>query len=238
MKSMTVDAQIMGILNVTPDSFSDGGRFADADEAIACGLQMAADGADIVDVGGESTRPGHDPVTAEEECRRILPVVRELVAGGVCVSVDTRHEQTARLVLDEGACYLNRILHLYDALGRLVAVDPGFGFVNTYGQDLALWASLDELVKGPVPVMVGLSRKRFVGRISGIKEPHRRDEASAQLALGAVLHGVTIVRVHDVVGTRQVLESFAHAPTVTVYVALGSNLGNRQALLDEAKQLQ
>ena len=226
--------QIMGILNVTPDSFSDGGRYMDVEAAVARGMQLVADGAAIVDVGGESTRPGHIPVTSAEEQHRILEVVKRLADHSVCVSVDTRHDETAQAALDSGATYINRIYGLYDAAGTQVAVDPGFGFVDTYEEDLDLWAGLDALVAGPVPVMVGFSRKRFVGRISGIADPIQRDEASAQLALAAAQHGVSIVRVHNVALTRHHLDGFATAPTVTAYVALGSNLGDRQAYLDEA----
>jgi dihydropteroate synthase len=224
----------MGILNVTPDSFSDGGRFLQANEAIVAGVQMVSEGATIVDVGGESTRPGHKPIMATEEIRRILPVVEGLVGRGVRVSVDTRHEQTADAVLAAGATYINRITELVDAHGETVAIDPGFGFVDTYEQDLALWASLDELVRGPYPVMVGLSRKRFVGRVSGITDPVARDEASAQLAVAAIAHGTSIVRVHNVALTVEALATFEHARPVTAYVALGSNLGDRRAFLDEA----
>jgi dihydropteroate synthase len=115
-----------------------------------------------------------------------------------------------------------------------IVLDPGFGFVDTYEEDLALWAQLDHLIHGQYPVLVGLSRKRLVGRISGIESPGLRDEPSAQLALAAIQHGAHVVRVHDVARTRHTLDSFSHAPAVTAYVALGSNLGERKAYLDAA----
>ena len=224
----------MGILNVTPDSFSDGGLYADVDAAVEAGLQMVADGAAIIDVGGESTRPGHTPVSPATEQARIKEVVERLVRHGVCVSVDTRHEETAQMAFACGATYVNSIHGLFDPRGAAVAVDPGFGFVDTYEEDLGLWAGLDALVAGPLPVLVGLSRKRLVGRISGISDPKDRDEASAQLALAAVLHGVQIVRVHNVALTVRALSEGESVPTTTAFVALGSNLGQRQGNLEEA----
>jgi len=224
----------MGIVNVTPDSFSDGGAFHTPDEAVSHALRLVEAGADIIDVGGESTRPGYTPLDADDELLRILAVVMALTSRGICVSVDTRHEETARVALDAGATYINRIFHLYDAQGDIAAIDPGFGYVDTYEEDLALWASLDELARGEYPLMVGVSRKRFVGRISGIADPVDRDEASAQLALAAVLHGASIVRVHNVVLTKHYLDTFAESPNIIAYIALGSNLGDRDGYLKRA----
>ncbi|MCL2024383.1 MAG: 2-amino-4-hydroxy-6-hydroxymethyldihydropteridine diphosphokinase [Coriobacteriia bacterium] len=227
---------IMGIVNVTPDSFSDGGQFATSDDAIAYGLLLTEQGAAIIDVGGESTRPGHTPVAPAEEMRRVLPVVEGLVQAGVCVSVDTRHDETARAARAAGATYVNRLIddtryELVDAHDEVVAVDPGFGFVETYEDDLRLWAGLDDLVAQGTPVMVGISRKRLTRRISGITDPHARDEASAQLAAAAVAHGVAIVRTHNVEATVAAVAEHADA---TAYLALGSNLGDRHAHIDEA----
>jgi dihydropteroate synthase len=224
----------MGIVNVTPDSFSDGGLYHSTEAALAHAQQLVADGADIIDVGGESTRPGHTEITSAIEIERILAVVESLAASGVCVSVDTRHEATIRQVFAAGATFVNRIYDLIDADGEVVAVDPGFGFVDSYEQDLARWVELDRLVAGPHPVMIGVSRKRLIGRISGIREARKRDEASAQIALAAILHGVAIVRVHDVAATKRLLDEYRDAPHVTAYLALGSNLGDREENLTHA----
>ncbi|MCL2491979.1 MAG: 2-amino-4-hydroxy-6-hydroxymethyldihydropteridine diphosphokinase [Coriobacteriia bacterium] len=225
---------IMGIVNVTPDSFSDGGQFESAADAIDHAKQLVDEGADIIDIGGESTRPGHTPIEPEEEIARIQWIVEELADQGICLSVDTRHDETADLVIEAGATFINRIFHLYNTDGEIVAVDPGFGFVETYEQDLALWASLPELVASQYPVMVGISRKRLVGRISGVHDPLKRDEASSQLAVGAAAHGARILRVHNVALTRQHLDAFAQAEPAITYVALGSNLGDRHAYIDAA----
>jgi dihydropteroate synthase len=122
--------QVMGILNVTPDSFSDGGRWAHTDAAIERGLQLAAQGADIVDVGGESTRPGADPVPADVEQARVIPVIRELARGGVTVSVDTLHAQTARAAIDAGAAIINDVSGgLADPAMASVAAEAGSPYI-------------------------------------------------------------------------------------------------------------
>jgi dihydropteroate synthase len=250
-------SHVMGILNVTPDSFSDGGCYAGSDAAIAAGMRMLEDGAAIVDVGGESTRPGSDPVSPEDELARVLPVVRALAGAGACVSIDTRHAAVAADALAAGASILNDVSGFSDpemvrvAVGsdaglivmhmlgepktmqtapeytdvvaevsrfldgrarRLVeagvaperiAVDPGIGFGKTTGHNLALLRHLDAL--GPWPVIVGASRKRFIGEITGVTEPRERLAGSLAAALFASARGALVVRVHDVAATVQAL---------------------------------
>lgn len=238
----------MGILNTTPDSFSDGGRFLDADAAVAHGLRLVAEGADIVDVGGESTRPGATPVRAEEELRRVVPVI-EALAAHVRVSVDTRKAAVAEAALAAGASLLNDVgasLHdvaadagagwvamhmqgtpatMQDAprYGDVVAevgaflagraeralaagvdevwVDPGIGFGKTVAHNLELLARLDELVAIGFPVLVGTSRKGFLGGLTGGAAGDDRLEASVATAVWALAQGAGMVRVHDVAAT-------------------------------------
>jgi dihydropteroate synthase len=251
---------VMGILNVTPDSFSDGGSYADSDAAIAAGMRMLEDGAAIVDVGGESTRPGSDPVSAEEELARVLPAVRALAEAGACVSIDTRHAAVAAKALTAGASILNDVsgftdpemvrtavgsdaglivMHMlgepktmqaapeYDDVvaevsGFLsararelveagvapdrIAVDPGIGFGKTTAHNLELLRHLGEL--GRWPVVVGVSRKRFIGEITGVAEPRDRLAGSLAAALFASERGALVVRVHDVAATVHALAVF------------------------------
>jgi dihydropteroate synthase len=240
----------MGVLNVTPDSFYDGGRYVDHAAAIAHGLQMVADGADVVDVGGESTRPGAEPVPPEEELRRVLPVVAEL-AGAVRISVDTCKESVARAALAAGATLLNDVsaslshvaaeagagyvaMHMRgtpadmqrdprysDVVGEVtgflaaraaeaaaagvgeVWVDPGIGFGKTLEHCLALLAALPDLAALGRPVLVGTSRKSFLGRLAAADgEPplpvDERLEASIATAAWCFEAGAAMVRVHDV----------------------------------------
>ncbi|MDJ0389886.1 dihydropteroate synthase [Roseomonas sp. E05] len=251
---------VMGILNATPDSFSDGGRHLDAAAAIAAGHAMLEAGADILDVGGESTRPGADPVTPEEEVARILPVVRELAKAAV-VSVDTRHPATMRAALEAGAEIVNDItalrqdtasqrvvrearapvvlMHMpvldprrmqeataYDDVvldvarflrqrvetaealgiprGRIV-VDPGLGFGKTGAQNLLLLNRLPLLAGIGCRILVGASRKRFIGRVTGVETPAERVPGSLAVALAAAASGASILRVHDVAETVQAL---------------------------------
>jgi dihydropteroate synthase len=255
---------VMAIVNVTPDSFSDGGERLDPAQAIDDGLRFVSEGADIVDVGGESTRPGAPPVPIEEELRRVLPVVEALVGKGVVVSIDTRRAAVARACLDVGARIVNDVSALADdpALLLLVAergvpvvlmhrrgrqedkydgpaygdvvedvgafligraraceaagisrdrivLDPGVGFGKTPDENLALVAGAGRLAEMGYPVLVGSSRKGFIGRLTGIKEPRLRDPASVWLAVEAARRGASIVRVHDVAGTRQALAVWA-----------------------------
>jgi dihydropteroate synthase len=249
----------MGILNATPDSFSDGGAYADVDSAVVAGLRMVAEGADIVDVGGESTRPGAEPVPVAREAERVVPVVAALAAQGVRVSVDTRHPTVAAAALAAGASIVNDVsgfrdpamVHLAAAvdaglvvmhmlgephsmqvdpayadvvfevaeyLARQAAaleaagvaadrivLDPGIGFGKTTAHNLELLARLGEIGALGYPVLAGLSRKRFIGEITGVDEPRERIGGSVAAALMAVRNGAAIVRVHDVAATVQAL---------------------------------
>ena len=248
----------MGVLNVTPDSFSDGGCFADAGSAIAHGLGMHAAGADYVDVGGESTRPGADRVDADEECRRVVPVIRELAAAGVAVSVDTTRSEVAEASLTAGAVMVNDVsggladknmadlvaetgvpwvlMHwrghsremyaaaqygdvvtevcaelmarVEDVVAAGVApeqlvLDPGLGFAKNADHNWALLAGLDRLVGLGLPVLVGSSRKTFLGRLlagpDGSPRPAElRDDATLATTVMAAQAGVWGVRVHEV----------------------------------------
>jgi dihydropteroate synthase len=252
--------RIMGILNVTPDSFSDGGRFAGTAAAVAHGRAMRAAGADLVDVGGESTRPGAAPVPAGDEAGRILPAIATLAADGAAgpVSVDTRKAAVARAALDAGAAVVNDVsalthdpglagvvaasgapvilmhaqgdpqtmqddpryddvlLDVYDALAARVAaaaaagiprariaIDPGIGFGKTEAHNLALIRRLSLFHGLGCALVLGASRKRFIGRIGGAAEPAARGPGSLTVALGALAQGAQILRVHDVAETRQ-----------------------------------
>jgi dihydropteroate synthase len=235
----------MGILNVTPDSFSDGGRYLDPEAAVAHGLAMAADGAAVVDVGGESTRPGATPVDAAEERRRVLPVIAAL-APHVRVSIDTRHASVAEAAIEAGATLVNDVsaslfpvaaahgvgwvaMHMQgdpatmqdaprygDVVGEVRAhlleraeqaraagveevwVDPGIGFGKTVEHNLALLRRLGELVESGFPVVVGTSRKGFLGTLTGGAPVDDRLEASLATAVVAAANGAAMVRVHDV----------------------------------------
>lgn len=245
----------MGVLNVTPDSFSDGGEWYDRDAAVARGLQMAAEGADVVDVGGESSRPGAAPVPEAEERARVVPVVAAL-APHVRVSVDTTKAAVAEAAVEAGATLVNDIsaslekvagrlgvgwvaMHMRgtpatmqhdprydDVVGEVAAfladrvaageaagvgdiwVDPGIGFGKTARHNLALLAGLDRLVALGRPVLVGTSRKSFLGRIGaagpeGELDVHDRIEPSLATAVWAMERGAAMVRVHDVAATVQ-----------------------------------
>jgi dihydropteroate synthase len=248
----------MGVVNVTPDSFSDGGRFIDPARAAEHALQLIQEGADILDIGGESTRPGAAPVPAEEELARVLPVFDALKQVSVPISIDTWKPQVMREALAHGASMINDVnalraagaleavrdsdcaiclMHMqgdprnmqqdphYDdvvievsgflrqrvracqeagiASERLV-IDPGFGFGKTPEHNLALLRRLDVLAATGVPVLVGLSRKSLLGRITGRKIEDRM-VASVATAMLAVQKGAAIVRVHDVAATRDAL---------------------------------
>jgi dihydropteroate synthase len=243
----------MGVLNVTPDSFFDGGRYSTPAAAIARGREMIAEGADVVDVGGESTRPGADPVPEEEELRRVIPVV-EALAPEVRVSIDTTKPAVAEAAVAAGATLVNDVgatlgafaasagvgyvvMHRrggpkdmqldprYDdvvgevhgflleraeavrALGaREVYVDPGIGFGKTVEHNLRLLAALPALVAQGFPVLVGTSRKSFIGRVLAPPgedplPPEERFEGSLATAVLAMALGAAMVRVHDVRAT-------------------------------------
>jgi dihydropteroate synthase len=248
---------VMGILNATPDSFSDGGRLAAPGDAATRARQMLAEGADLLDLGGESTRPGHAPVPAEEELRRVLPALAAIrrAAPGAVVSIDTRKAEVARAALAAGADLVNDVSGLGDPRmaeavreagcaavlmrhepcagpGGIVAaareqlaalaakaeaagvapeaivLDPGLGFGSPPGGDveanLALLQCSDALGL-PYPVLVGASRKRFLGTLAGEATPDRRVGSSVAAALLAVQGGASIVRVHDVGPTVEAL---------------------------------
>jgi dihydropteroate synthase len=250
---------VMGILNVTPDSFSDGGAYPDVEAAVAAGVRMLEEGAAIIDVGGESTRPGADPVTADAEAQRVIPVIRALAALGACVSVDSRHARVAAAGLAAGAAIVNDVsgfsdpemvdvatgsdaglvaMHMLrdprtmqsapeyvdvvsevreyllqraavlEAAGvssERIAIDPGIGFGKTTAHNLELLRRLPDLTATRYPVLVGVSRKRFIGDVTGVAEPAQRLGGSVAAALEATARGASIVRVHDVAETVQAL---------------------------------
>jgi dihydropteroate synthase len=249
--------QIMGVVNVTPDSFSDGGEFLDAARAVAHGRDLLAEGADILDVGGESTRPGADPVGADEELRRVLPVLEGL--AGATLSIDTSKAAVAREAIAAGASHVNDVtalrgdpamagtvadagvrlclMHMlgdprtmqkdphYDdvvddikafleermafAVGEGVAeerilLDPGIGFGKTVDHNLELLRRLDEIVALGRPVVIGTSRKSFLGKITG-REVGDRVAATVATSVLALERGATVFRVHDVAPTHDAL---------------------------------
>lgn len=250
---------VMGIVNVTPDSFSDGGVFLSTERAIAHGRQLAADGAAIVDVGGESTRPGAQPVSASEEIQRVVPVIAALAAEGISVSVDTSKAAVMSAAVAAGACCINDVcaltqpdaldaartlgvpvclMHMkgtpetmqsspryqdvvrevFQFLGdRIEAclekglsrdqliVDPGFGFGKTQGHNLQLMSALPAFLKLGVPLMIGVSRKAFIRRLSGADSGPELDQASAVMAVLAAERGARLLRVHDVKTTVRML---------------------------------
>jgi len=255
---------VMGVVNVTPDSFSDGGQFIDADAALAHALQLAADGADIIDVGGESTRPGADRVTPAEEQRRVLPLVRALAGRDIAVSVDTMNAETAARAVHEGAVIVNDVsggladagmaaaiastpaifvighwrthsatmnafadyddvvTEVRDELskrvddaraagisGDRIVLDPGLGFSKNGSHNWQLLARLDELLELGYPVLVGTSRKRFLGALLPDDAPMtERDLPTAVTSVLAAQAGVWGVRVHDASATRLALDTW------------------------------
>lgn len=249
---------VIGVLNVTPDSFSDGGRFTSLDDAVAHGCRLADDGADLVDVGGESTRPGADRVDAAEEERRVIPVIEALVANGIRVSIDTYRAVVAERALAAGASVVNDVsgglgdpdmaavvraagcpwilmhwrghsrrmqdlAHYVDVVDDVrrelaerveaanqagissdrIVIDPGLGFAKTAEHNWALLAHLDVLVGFGLPVLIGASRKSFLGRVladpAGTPRPvGEREAATVALTAYAATQGAWGVRVHDV----------------------------------------
>ena len=204
---------VMGILNVTPDSFSDGGRHAGHEAAVAHGLRMLAEGADLVDVGGESTRPGSERISPAEEQRRILPVVEALAAQGAVLSVDTLHAATAEAALDAGAHIVNDVsgaavspemIELVAAglAPERIVLDPGLCFAKRGAQNWELLRALPRFRATGHPVLVAASRKRFLGTLlaeDGVPRPAAgRDAATAALSALAAHGGAWGVRVHDV----------------------------------------
>lgn len=246
------ECSIMGVLNVTPDSFSDGGRWASVDRAVEHGRAMFEAGAQMVDVGGESTRPGATPVESQQELGRVLPVVRELSSYGI-VSIDTRHAEVAVACVNAGATIINDVsaelggiaaeldvgwvaMHMQgiprtmqskpsyqdvttEVLGYLLArarrarsagaptvwIDPGIGFGKTTAQNLTLLRDLDRFTATDFPVLVGASRKSFIGDLGVPAGPSQRLGGSVAVAVLSALAGVAVVRVHDVDETTQAL---------------------------------
>src|SRR5215468_8832023 len=259
---------IMGILNVTPDSFSDGGQFLSVDDALAQAERMISEGADIIDVGGESTRPGGEPVSSAEEIERVVPVIAALASRGTTpISVDTTKSEVARTALDAGAAIVNDIsalrfdFYVADAVARAgaglvlmhsrgtpatmhrlppvadimhevihslrasinmaerrgvkpesIVIDPGIGFGKSQAQNLELLAKLDQLIAAfpDYPLLVGTSRKSFIGRIladeSGTPAPAEdRLHGTMATITTAILKGAHIVRVHDVRATVETI---------------------------------
>ena len=254
--------RIMGIVNVTPDSFSDGGMLDSAAAAISHGRQLTEEGADILDIGGESTRPGSDTIDDAEECARVLPVIQGL-RGVQVISVDTRKAMVMQSALEAGATIVNDVsalghdnasaplvaasgtpvilmhaqgepktmqlnpryddvvLDVYDGLAAKIelavaagivrgniCIDPGLGFGKTFAQNLALMAGLTLFHGLGAPLLVGLSRKGFVGAVTGEKPASARVNGSIGGALQAAMQGAHILRVHDVKATRAALSMF------------------------------
>jgi dihydropteroate synthase len=261
-RTLGPDPVLMGVLNVTPDSFSDGGDFFGAQAPLARAATMLDEGAEILDVGGESTRPGSDPVSPEEEARRVVPVVREILAErpDAVVSIDTYRSETAEAALEAGARIVNDVsalrgdprmagvvagarcpLILMHMLGEpktmqrdpryadvvrdvrdylaaraehavaggvdpeKIIIDPGIGFGKTLDHNLALLYHLDALVELGFPVLVGASRKSFIGKVTGLKEARERVFGTVAANVIAYGRGATFFRVHDVRANREAL---------------------------------
>ena len=262
-KSLTFGkcTRIMGILNVTPDSFSDGGRYLDVDHAIAYAHQMVEDGADIIDIGGESSRPGALPVSIDEELARVLPVIEDLTnRTATLISIDTYKSAVARRALQAGAHIVNDITALGDVeMARVVAemdaglilmhmkgvprtmqrspvyhdlidevqtflrqrvdkaqaegvcpdqimIDPGIGFGKTAEHNIEILRRLDAFRSLDKPILIGTSRKSFIGRLLNLPNPDDRLEGTAATVAWAIAHGADVVRVHDVKAMCQVAQ--------------------------------
>jgi dihydropteroate synthase len=260
--SSAADFTLMGVVNVTPDSFSDGGRYLDPNRAISRGLELAAEGAAILDIGGESTRPGALPVGTDEELRRVLPVVEGLVDAGTQaqISVDTSKATVASRALTAGATFINDVtalrgdpemvslvassgadvclMHMLGAPRTMqddpryedvvsdvkrfleerlqyavrrgvdedrILLDPGIGFGKTLEHNLELIARVDELVALGRPVVIGASRKSFIGRITGRTVPADRVAGTVAANVLAYERGARVFRVHDVAASRDAL---------------------------------
>jgi dihydropteroate synthase len=255
---------IMGILNVTPDSFSDGGKYHQVETAVRRTEKMLEEGADIIDIGGESTRPGSDPVSSEEQIRRVIPVItaiRKQFADDVVISIDTTSSVVAEMALDAGAklindvsagrddpailslasqkgapiilmhslgtpktmqdnlYYENVVTEVIDFLGSRIAaafaagvkknnilIDPGIGFGKRKQDNLDLLANLDKFVELGFPVLLGTSRKRFMGSICDVTEPSELVTATAVTTALGVMAGIKIFRVHDIKENRQAVD--------------------------------
>ncbi len=252
---------VMGVVNTTPDSFSDGGRFLDTDLAVAHALRLIDEGADIIDIGGESSRPGSDPVTESEELRRVIPVIEALAEKiAVPISVDTCKSAVAQAAFEAGASIINDITALsgdqkmaavvarFDAglvlmhmrgtpkamqtntvyvnlIGEIrdslaaairsansagidpnkIMIDPGIGFGKDAAGNLEIIKSIVRFAELGKPVLIGASRKSFIGRITGARTENRL-AGSLAVSVAAVLNGASAVRVHDVLETRQAVD--------------------------------
>ena len=252
---------IMGIINVTPDSFSDGGKYANVETAIMRAKQMVADGADIIDIGGESSRPGAEPISANEECRRVVPVVQALAEQfQIPISVDTYKAEVAYEALSAGACVINDITALHgdpnmcqilaDAQAGVILmhmqgvpatmqkaptyqnvvvevhawltevasqavdrgidssrimIDPGIGFGKTLDHNLEILRHLMQFRGIGYPLLVGVSRKKFIGQILDLPV-HQREEGTAATVAWSIINGANVVRVHDVAKMKQVAQ--------------------------------
>lgn len=245
---------VMGVVNVTPDSFSDGGQFLEHDAAVAHAMALAGDGADILDLGGESTRPGHSLVDADTEIERVVPVIRRLASCDVPLSIDTWKAQVAEQAMEAGAHIVNDVwgfqrepdiarvaaahgaacvlMHnrleadggidiMADIVGFLsrsidlalragvsensIVLDPGVGFGKTMEQNPIVIAHLDAVHALGYPVLVGASRKRFIGHLTGRQDPRDRLAGTLAAHVAAVLNGAHIIRAHDVAAHRDAL---------------------------------
>lgn len=254
--------RIMGILNVTPDSFSDGGDHFDLEDAVARAMKMVDEGADIIDIGGESTRPGAEYIPADEEIRRTVPVIEAIRASGLTtpISIDTRKADVARAAIYAGANLFNDvsalsfdpeslataaelktrvcIMHatgdpktmqnepayddvlyeVYEFFQMRIAVciaagisadkimiDPGIGFGKTQAHNLTLLRGIAKFHALDCPILLGVSRKRFIGTIGNEPDPALRTAGSIAVGLAAINQGVQILRVHDIVETKQAI---------------------------------
>lgn len=252
---------VMGVLNVTPDSFSDGGRFDDTEIAISHAFQMIQDGADIIDIGGESTRPGSERISVQVELDRVLPVIAGLVDSGVAISIDTMRAEVARAAIEAGACMINDVsggksdpemlsyvstltvpyilmhwrgpsnimntltdysdvvadvtseiskqVDLAVAAGiarERIAVDPGIGFAKTVDQNWPILKHLDVLEGLGLPILMGASRKKFLGELLAkdgvVRDSDERESATTAISTLMAARGLWAVRVHDVKATR------------------------------------
>ena len=257
---------IMGILNATPDSFSDGGKFNTTKKATNHALKMIDDGADIIDIGGESTRPGSKQISLNEEINRTIPIIKSLrkLNDSILISIDTSKSEVARQAMEEGADIINdvtsynndlnmaEIVRKYEAgiilmhmqgtpenmqidpsydnvigevseflnkkildsiesgiLKESIIIDPGIGFGKNINQNLTLLKNLDKFTKVH-PTLIGLSRKSFIGKIIGEKDPKGRLAGSLGATAFSIIQGAHILRVHDVKETRDVCEIFKH----------------------------
>lgn len=255
---------VMGVLNVTPDSFSDGGRFDDTEIAISHALQMIEDGADIIDIGGESTRPGSERISVQVELDRVLPVIAGLVDSGVAISIDTMRAEVARAAIEAGACMINDVsggksdpemlsyvstltvpyilMHwrgpsnimntlteysdvVADVVSEIskqvdlavaagiarerIAVDPGIGFAKTVDQNWPILKHLDVLEGLGLPILMGASRKKFLGELLAkdgvVRDSDERESATTAISTLMAARGLWAVRVHDVKPTRDAI---------------------------------